>query len=305
MTIKAAVQEKNKHTGAHLQTAPLHFKRILFATDFSSHASPAFKTAARLAQHFGSKLYMVHVIAPTLYAPAGDVFTPILWDAEIKRANEQLARYFARMPEIELVEHEKVIVFGIAKEMIQEVAEEMHIDLAVLGSHGRGGIGKLALGSVAESALRHLRCPVLVCGPQCRRNYQIPNSIMLATDLSIGSLRPAQYASALAAEFRAQLTIVHVLTDSEMDNNQKRRAATEIDELIPAVTELRKKAHYSIRNGDPACELLRIAKQQNTNLIVMGVDEKGIMADHAPWATVSKIVRDAHCPVLAVQPHIV
>jgi nucleotide-binding universal stress UspA family protein len=128
---------------------------------------------------------------------------------------------------------------------------------------------------------------------------------MLATDLSIGSLRPAQYASALAEEFHAQLTIVHVSTNGEIDSSQKRQAAAEIDELIPDMAELRKKTHYTIRNGDPVSELLRIAKLQDVNLIVMGVEESGIMADHAPWATISKVIREAHCPVLAVQPHIV
>jgi nucleotide-binding universal stress UspA family protein len=309
MTIKMATHRITENAGIHLGTAPLHFKRILFATDFSTQASAAFKWAARFSQHFGSKLYLAHVLAPVYYAAGSGVVAPVLQEVETKQAQEKLAQYFSRMPELNSMKHEEIITCGLAKELIRSIAEENQIDLVVMGSHGRGGISKLALGSVAESALRHLHCPVLVCGPQCKRTYQDLESIVLATDLSVSSLRATQYASALAEEFHAQLIIVHVLpSDTENGETtaaQKREASEEINELVPAVAELRKNTQYNIRRGDLAPELLQIAKLAKANLIVMGVHEEQTMADHAPWATISKVIRGAHYPVLAVQPHIV
>ena len=303
MTTKETTRMAHESAGIHLRTTPLHFRRILFTTDFSSHALLAFKFAAQLSKHFGSKLYMMHVISSMFNATGRGVITPLLREVEVKHAQEELSHYFARTYGSESIEREEIIVSGIPKDLIPKIAVEKQIDLVVMGSHGRGGIGKLALGSVAEWALRHLHCPVLVCGPHCKRSYHGPGSIMLATNLSFGALRPAQYASAMADEFHAQLTVVHIAANGEIDL-QRRRALKAIDELIPATPELRKRARYSIRSGNPSSELLRVARPQKVNLIVIGVEERGTMADHAPWATISKVIREASCPVLAVQSHI-
>ena len=308
MTTKTLTRKTKRIASIHLGTAPLHLKRILFATDFSSQAATAFKIAARLSGHFGSKLYMMHVISPMLYAAGGGAIAPALQKVEIKRASENMATYFARMPAMTSVEHEEIVTCGSAKELIPAAVKEKRIDLVVMGSHGRSGISKLALGSVAESALRHLHCPVLICGPECKRNSHPFKSILLATDLSIGSLRSAQYASTLAGEFHAQLTIVHVAPTDTTKNESipgdaEQQEAVAIDDLMPPVGGLRKHTQYSIRSGEPASELLRIAKMADANLIVMGAREGKTLADHAPWATISKVIHDARCPVLAVQPH--
>jgi nucleotide-binding universal stress UspA family protein len=307
-TETATPKTKRDAADIHLGTAPLHSKHILFATDFSSYASAAFEVAAQLSQHFGSKLYMAHVITPMLYAVGGGVITPALQEVEMKQAHMKLANYFARMPKLASIQHEEIVTCGSAKELIREIVEDKNVDLVVMGSHGRGGIAKLALGSVAESALRHLHCPVLVCGPQCKRTFHPFKSIVLATDLSISSLRPAQYASALTEEFHARLTIGHVNPADSPKNgpihaDQKQEEVEAIDKFVPVGADVRKHTQYNIRSGDPASELLRLAKLTNANLIVMGAQGKGAFADRAPWAILSNVIREARCPVLAVQPH--
>jgi nucleotide-binding universal stress UspA family protein len=305
VTTIPATRQGTGNDSIHLGTTRLSFKRILFATDFSPLVSVAFKWAAQFSRYFSSRLYMVHVLS---YGADSGVMAPVLVEVEIKRAQEKLSRYFLRKPDLVSIEHEEIVVRGPTTELIREVVTENNIDLVVMGSHGRGGIGKLILGSVAESALRHLHCPVLVCGSQCKRNYEIPKSIVLATDLSVRSLRPAQYASALAAEFDADLTIVHVISTSnecKSDDEEEQSREERLNELVPAIEELREKVQCKIESGDPASELLEVARSKRANLIVMGVDENGKLADHAPWATISKVIRGARCPVLAVQPHLV
>jgi nucleotide-binding universal stress UspA family protein len=309
MTTKMPARKTKKITSLHLSTAPLHLKRILFATDFSSQAATAFELAAQLSEHFGSRLYMMHVISPMLYAAGnGGVIAPALQKVEIKRATENMEAYFSRMPAMAALKHEEIVTCGAAKDLIQSAVKEKGIDLLVMGSHGHSGIGKLALGSVAESALRHLRCPVLICGPECKRLCIPFKSILLATDLSIGSLRSAQYAVTLVEEFHAQLTIVHVVpTDSTKSDSihggARDQEVAKIDELVPAVGKLREHTQYSIPSGKCAPELLEIAELVDANLIVMGAREGKTLVDHAPWATISRVIHDAQCPVLAVQPH--
>jgi nucleotide-binding universal stress UspA family protein len=122
---------------------------------------------------------------------------------------------------------------------------------------------------------------------------------LLATDLSAECLRSAQYASALSEEFHSQLTLAHVVRKQPILEDQ---GVAKLNELVPAHTELRKHTRYSIYSGDPASELLRIAERTNADLIVMGVNETGVAADHAPWSTISNVIREARCAVMTVQP---
>ena len=302
MTNTAAGHKTKSAHDIHLGAAPLHFKRILFATDFSPQASAAFKTAVRLSQNYGSMLYLAHVVSPMLYAPNGGVVAPALQQAEIESAHEKLGHHITRMPEPGAIKYQQIVTCGMAKELIPAIVKENHIDLLAMGSHGRDGVSKLALGSVAEAALRHVHCPVLVCGPHCRRTYHPFKSILLATDLSLESLRSAQFASALSEEFHSQLTIAHVIRNQPAREDRDQGFA-KIKELVPEDTGLQKHIRFSIHSGDPASELLGVAERTNADLIVMGVHETGFAADHAPWSTISSVIREARCPVMAVQPH--
>lgn len=120
MTTRTPTRKTKKVTGIHLGTSPLHLKRILFATDFSSPASAAFRVAALLSRHFGGKLYMTHVISPMLYAAGGGIVAPALQEVEIRRAHEKLTHYFARLPEFASIEREEIVTCGQAKELIRE-----------------------------------------------------------------------------------------------------------------------------------------------------------------------------------------
>jgi nucleotide-binding universal stress UspA family protein len=137
-----------------LDTTSVHLKRILFATDLSRQATTAFKFAAWLSLRFGSKLYLVHAISSAYYAVDAGKVAPALRDVEMKVAHKKLGHYFERMREAGLVDREEIVTSSLPKELIREVVETKRVDLVVMGSHGRGGIGKLALGSVAESAIR-------------------------------------------------------------------------------------------------------------------------------------------------------
>jgi nucleotide-binding universal stress UspA family protein len=110
--------------------------------------------------------------------------------------------------------------------VISEFVAKQHIDLLVLGTHGREGIGKLAMGSVAESLLRQSSCPVLTVGPKaCGRIKQEFDEtgkdirpaeielkhIIFAVDFSPESLAAAPFAVSLAEEFQARLALLHVI----------------------------------------------------------------------------------------------
>ena len=78
----------------------------------------------------------------------------------------------------------------------------------------------------------------------------------------------------------------------------------ELRQLVPDDPDLSRKVHFEVTAGEPASEILAAARQAKASLIVMGARQHSVMADHAPWATLSAVIRESRCPVLAVQPHI-
>jgi nucleotide-binding universal stress UspA family protein len=237
------------------------------------------------------------------------VLSTELQKIEVERAQQELHEYVSRIPEVRTTRHEEIALCGPATETIFQIADMKGIDLLVMGSHGRGAVAKMALGSVAEDAIRRMHCPVLVVGPRCARRFGSLKSIVLATDLPVGTWRAAQYATSLAGEAGAMLTIMHVVSKhlKETENPSAtigENTEMELRQLVPHDIELKMQVHFEVVRGNAADEIVRIACDRKAGLIVMGASEHSIAADHAPWATLSHVIRKAHCPVLAVQPHI-
>jgi nucleotide-binding universal stress UspA family protein len=204
------------------------------------------------------------------------------------------------------VHHQEIVYLNSAVGAIKAAVIEHSIDLIIMGSHGASGLEKLVMGSVAEAVLRSSHAPVMVVGPNCKTEKKGMNlrSIVLATDLVIGSLRPAQYAAALAEESNSSLTLVNVGSESQGASELARKQVAErLKNLIPDDASLWCDPHTRAVVGDASEQILKVALAEKADLIVAGSSGSGPLLDHAPWSTLSKVIRGAACPVLAVQPH--
>jgi nucleotide-binding universal stress UspA family protein len=149
--------------------------KILLATDGSSEAELATRTAVDLAQMSDSQLHVIHVADDTsiglLYPESTDpegveMPDPILVE-DFERSFEQRGRELLDA-EVERVRSAGGTVAGahlmmgdVAREIVH-LAEDLGTGLIVMGSRGRGGIRRALMGSVSDSAIRHAHCPVLV-----------------------------------------------------------------------------------------------------------------------------------------------
>lgn len=310
MATTSSPHELREEGSPHLEPTPMHIKSILAATDFSDQATLALKGAARLAKLFRSKLHVLYAEPPQVYTPGFDIQVPAMQEFDLDRARKQLHAYANKIPELRSVKHEEIVLYEPATEAIDSLVRAKEIDLVVMGSHGRSGLGKMVLGSVAEAAIRRLHCPVLVVGPLCARRYPPSKSVLLATDLPDASLRAAQYATSIAREFGAALTLVHVLPErveamGSSGASIEHGVAEALRRLVPRDAGLKKRLQFEIAMGEPAEEIVRVAEHGKAGLIVMGINERSVLADHAPWATLSGVIGKARCPVLAVAPHLV
>jgi nucleotide-binding universal stress UspA family protein len=289
-----------------LGPAGLRFRSILVATDCSPASATAVRLAARLAKQFHARLHVLHAMMPELYAVDTEGPAPDLALLDLVTARETLHKYALRIPELRTVVHEEIVFVGSAADGIESTGKSHDIDLLVLGSHGRQGLAKLAMGSVAEWAIGRLHYPVLVTGPACDKSFRPFQSIVLGTDLGDPSLRAAQYAGSLAEEFQARLTMVNVLpaTHTAKEHAGDELSATrKLQALLSRECEDSCTLKFDVRTGAIAPAILQSARENKANLIVLGAPRRARLADHLPRTKLSEVIREARCPVLLVPAH--
>ena len=130
-------------------------QRILHPTDFSAHSKAAFEVACSIARDTGGDLLVLHVVP----APVG------LDEVAESRREGFRDRIRAELNAVRPVDPRQevphLLLDGDPAEMILDAATTHHADLIVMGTHGRTGVGRLLIGSVAEHVLRKANCPVL------------------------------------------------------------------------------------------------------------------------------------------------
>ena len=146
---------------AHLRTGTgFELAKILVPTDFSKCSQTAFEYGLQLARDFGAELRLVHVINPHAF-PFGDKYTaldPLQLLRETEQASQRRMRSMASKSKLR---YSVSVLHGSPAVEICHAANE-DVDLIVISTHGRTGLGHILIGSVAEQVVRHAHCPLLV-----------------------------------------------------------------------------------------------------------------------------------------------
>lgn len=136
------------------------YQRILCAVDFGEGTESVLKRAEELAGQNSAELYLIHVVEPVIAAPPYELpgFVPMELEQQLlDHAREEISRLAAQYsPQAS----ETIVELGSTRTVITSTARDKEIDLIVLGSHGRHGMG-LLLGSTANAVLHHADCDVL------------------------------------------------------------------------------------------------------------------------------------------------
>jgi nucleotide-binding universal stress UspA family protein len=138
----------------------LPFQTILHPTDFSSAAEHAFQVACSLARDHNARLIVLHAVPPAAF-DFGDLQAHEYPAGYAKKVWEDIRRLTRADPHLRDLDIESELVDGDPVQMILAKAEESRCDLIVMGTHGRVGLSRLLMGSVAEAVMRRARCPVL------------------------------------------------------------------------------------------------------------------------------------------------
>jgi nucleotide-binding universal stress UspA family protein len=290
-----------KHLPAYAQIA---FKNILFATDFSSTAELALPYAVEIARRSGATIHAVHVVQPDI----DSLHPPSEWP-KIAQAEKEFREEKKRQLEGELqgLQHEILMPEGDVWQNMVSIVEGRSIDLLILGTHGRTGMRKVVLGSVAENIFRQAACPVLTVGPAVSSKARRARAgelhrLLYATDFSPESLEAARYAIYFAKEYEAELILLHSTQNAEPD--QVDSAYDTLRDVVPVAADLAFKPRCIVECGAAEDAILRLAAWHNTDMIVLGVRSgQGHLTAtaHFSQSIASKVVTEATCPVLTVR----
>lgn len=285
----------------------LVLNNILFATDFSEASRNALPFATALARRYESTVFIANVLEeiPVPSVPM-DYLPP-----EIEREQATAAKRideFLKNDCLRDLKTEVVIEPGFIWPVLAKTVLDRKIDLMVLGTHGRGAIRRILLGSVAEEICRHAPCPVITVGPHVRPiadDFDRVDKILFATDFSEGSTHALYYALAFVEEHDARLILLHVVhppalpldvTDQMIAESEKKLRGLIRPEAVPA-----KRPMFVTLVGNPVDQILALADREKVNLIVMGMHKAGAFASHWPFEVAAEVLARAQCPVLSVR----
>lgn len=309
-----------------------NIRRILSPTDLSEASAHATELSGIVAGWYGAHVTGLFVLSPLALAlpstmhvaqptgvSAGDERAEA---SELERLRLETANRFETATRAG-VGLDVLVEVGHPVSRILEWSQRLPADLIVMGTHGSGGFEHAILGSVAEKVLRKARCPVLTVAPRARSTSSPPfKRILCALDDSVASRSALDVALSLSVKARSSLTLVHVLewpweeppaprfdelppaqrdALAEYRRYRENRASSWLDSLVP--TWLPDSSMVSVRlaHGRPHEQLLRIAADEQSDVIVVGVGRRSALNMALFGSTAHHLVQAAACPVLTVR----
>ena len=284
------------------------YSSIAVATDFSEASRPALLRAARLAIPRGVAIRLLHVDEISAGAANGDARAREITAEErnavdllLGSAREELERAGARVLEVRLA--------GVPHEAIVDAVRAGEADLLVCGTHGRTGLRRLLMGSVAEICARESAIPVLIARGPAEHDFE---RVLVATDLDERGERAAKAACELAAP-GSIVDIVHFVPLLSLASPAGRfYASMELprlqaeawrrgNALIDRLGNSRVEPRFTVEIGDPRDGVLRRIDERHHDLVVVGSHGRGGLSRVAFGSVSEGIVRHAPCSVLVVR----
>jgi nucleotide-binding universal stress UspA family protein len=227
----------------------------------------------------------------------------------LQRAETRALAPLARRARAAGVHCRVVVRQGNAADEILEAARETGAGRIVVGTHALGHIGKLLIGSVAESVLRRAHVPVLIVGPEVTGHPPQgfgPRIVLCAVSHVATGAPVVAFAAEVADKLHARLILQHVIRDQECKDVLARRCVGEIESLMIDMVpmRLRQKVHPQpvVTPGEPAQKLIDQSRALNADLIVMGAYGASAFSAISRHGVVYRVMAEAQCPVLALSP---
>jgi len=284
------------------------FTRILVPTDFSRASDAALTHARMLAGSSGATVHLLHVVDNAVLATV--LADPYDYESA---AYEKLQRLSGENPGgILAVQRSEAPADAITR-----YARAHNIDLIVMGTHGRGRVAHLLLGSVAEKVARTAPCPVLTMRETPRTPGGRRPRLLVPTDFSPCSDAALGCAKRMAAKMSGSVCMLHVIEHPptgvtfgselcapeslETRKAQTENARVELGRRMLADSRSRIAMTGDVVSGASAAMISAYAADHAFDMIVMGTHGRSGIAHLLMGSVAESVIRTARCPVLTVK----
>lgn len=289
-----------KHLAVHLES-------VVFATDFSPASYNAGLYASAVSKHFRTKLVVAHAFILTQAALEVEAEKP--GGSQQRRNLDHDLKLVAEVLESGNGEPEVLLLDGDPRGVVPALVQGNSRALIVLGTHGRGSVGRYVLGSTAEGILRHSTGPTLTVGPNVnilRAGTLNIRRILYATDCSPEAAHTAPVAFAIADAFSAELDVLNVVHSTATDHTEQLdrlqkflRAAVAAVIDIDASSEVVKPRTF-VSAGRTSADILNHVEEREIDLLILGLHRDLILGMQYRTSGVFPIIVKAKCPVITV-----
>lgn len=284
-------------------------RNVLVAWDYAVCAEKALPYALILARHEQARLHVLHVY------PEREVQGPMPLRHAVAAAAAQALGPDGRPLGLEGVDLVPVVRPGAAPAPVLLTYARAHdVDLIVMGTHGRGNVGHLLLGSVAEEVVRRAPCPVLTVGRAGA--YTPPATLVVPVDFTPASAAALGTAVALATRLGAAVHVLHVADGhlrpvffdtglfalyNDVEPADAAAAHARLEAFYEAVAgPAGPPAHMAVRAGAVADAVAHYATEQPAALLVMATHGQRGLRQAVLGSTTAQVIRTARTPVLTV-----
>lgn len=288
----------------------MKMKKVLLAVDVATEDHPSKRLAVALAKQHGAELLLYHAVITHErdLRRAGELLEDLLSRA-LAEATSRLEKESTRLEKDHgIVARSLVERHPSAFEAIRDQVGKFGADLVVMGTHGRSGMERWFMGSVAEKVVRHVPVPVVTVRPEWEP--QELGRVLVPVDFSENSRRALEAASALAGT-RAELVLQHVVLNPafagihpgeyvrlfQVDTGLPARIREQMDDWMEG-----RPYEAEIREADDVSEsIVEVAKEREADLIAIG--SRGLTGlDYFLMGSVAeKVLRRSLVPVLTVK----
>jgi nucleotide-binding universal stress UspA family protein len=278
----------------------MEIKRILAPTDFSELATRSLEYAVELAKRTGAELVVMYADPfrppPHFTSDQMDDLVASL-DRNRAAAKRELELYTERTVGAGVLRR-TIVVEDTPASAIVKTAEELDVDVIVMGTHGRGGFNRFLLGSVSERVLHETSRPLLTvretsapaAGAPARPRVLCPVNFTEAAHAAL------DVAVSFSNVLHADLVVLHVAED---DSEASRRMSEQVNAWVPP-DRLRTSADRLVLEGNAAEKVIEYARDHQVDLIVLGARHRRFGDTSVLGTTAVRVTRHAPIPVLTV-----
>lgn len=280
------------------------FKKILAPLDGSLLSEYALEPALMLAQNYQAELLLVSVLQEQVLLETEEYYDglpTLMAEPDTEPMRERLESYLASIAESRAgagVTINTLVLEGDAAGCVVETAVSEQVDLITMGTHGRSGLSRWLLGSVAQKVLRHAPCPVFVI----RGNDPLKN-MLIPVDHTMLSEQVLDDAFAVAAALNTQIHLFTAITDANNPSDlfdQEEAYLQDLEERYQTVPPRKTAVHHH----KPSQAILTYAAENNIDLIVMAPHEHSGIRRWFYKSVTKEVMDGSQCSMLILKPHL-